>query len=209
MKKHSRSAGFTLVEIAIVLVIIGLLLGGIMKGQSMIKSAKIKSVKATFTNTATAVYAYQDLTKYLPGDDPNALENISSVAESVGNGEIDNGDQWASQTEATETESPNVWGQLASQDLVNRAQRTQNIFKSGTVVGIGTGILDMDAEVVCLDKIPNDVARLIDLTLDNGNATSGDLRGMASAALAVPTDDYIADPAAEGFTSDIDLCNKI
>ncbi len=40
----NRQQGFTLVEIAIVLVIIGLLLGGILKGQEMITQAKIKNV---------------------------------------------------------------------------------------------------------------------------------------------------------------------
>jgi len=39
-----QQAGFTLVEIAIVLVIIGLLLGGILKGQEMITQAKIKNL---------------------------------------------------------------------------------------------------------------------------------------------------------------------
>jgi prepilin-type N-terminal cleavage/methylation domain-containing protein len=39
----SRQAGFTLVEIAIVLVIIGLLLGGVLKGQELINSAKVKN----------------------------------------------------------------------------------------------------------------------------------------------------------------------
>ncbi|TMH25447.1 MAG: prepilin-type N-terminal cleavage/methylation domain-containing protein, partial [Betaproteobacteria bacterium] len=41
--KNSTQVGFTLVEIAIVLVIIGLLLGGILKGQEMITQAKIKN----------------------------------------------------------------------------------------------------------------------------------------------------------------------
>ncbi|PPD44542.1 MAG: prepilin-type cleavage/methylation domain-containing protein, partial [Methylotenera sp.] len=35
-------AGFTLIELAIVLVIIGLLLGGVLKGQELINSAKAK-----------------------------------------------------------------------------------------------------------------------------------------------------------------------
>ena len=39
---RSRQSGFTLVEIAIVLVIIGLLLGGVLKGQELINSAKVK-----------------------------------------------------------------------------------------------------------------------------------------------------------------------
>ena len=37
-----RQSGFTLVEIAIVLVIIGLLIGGVLKGREMITNAKIK-----------------------------------------------------------------------------------------------------------------------------------------------------------------------
>src|SRR6266702_4356806 len=41
--KNSTQGGFTLVEIAIVLVIIGLLLGGILKGQEMITQATIKN----------------------------------------------------------------------------------------------------------------------------------------------------------------------
>ena len=41
---NNRQSGFTLVEIAIVLVIIGLLLGGVLKGQELITQAKIKNV---------------------------------------------------------------------------------------------------------------------------------------------------------------------
>ena len=44
MSMKSAQSGFTLVEIAIVLVIIGLLLGGILKGQEMITQAKIKNL---------------------------------------------------------------------------------------------------------------------------------------------------------------------
>src|SRR5689334_21860126 len=70
MKKSNR--GFTLVEIAIVLVIIGLLLGGILKGQEMITQAKIKNVIADMTGISAAMYGYQDRYRALPGDDKNA-----------------------------------------------------------------------------------------------------------------------------------------
>ena len=59
MQSNADQSGFTLVEIAIVLVIIGLLLGGILKGQEMITQAKIKNVINDF-NGVTAAY-------FLPG----------------------------------------------------------------------------------------------------------------------------------------------
>src|SRR2546428_31978 len=49
-----RQQGFTLVEIAIVLVIIGLLLGGILKGQEMLTQAKIKTAIADFSAVSAA-----------------------------------------------------------------------------------------------------------------------------------------------------------
>ena len=65
----SRQAGFTLVEIAIVLVIIGLLLGGVLKGQELINSAKVKNFATDFRNIPLFIYGYQDKFKALPGDD--------------------------------------------------------------------------------------------------------------------------------------------
>ena len=43
-RQSSKQSGFTLVEIAIVLVIIGLLLGGVLKGQELITSSKAKAL---------------------------------------------------------------------------------------------------------------------------------------------------------------------
>src|SRR6266481_4703390 len=68
-----RQQGFTLVEIAIVLVIIGLLLGGILKGQEMITQAKIKNVIADFSGVSAAYHGYQDRYRAIPGDDPGAV----------------------------------------------------------------------------------------------------------------------------------------
>ncbi len=48
MKK--QQTGFTLIELAIVLVIIGLLLGGVLKGQELINSAKVKNMATDFKN---------------------------------------------------------------------------------------------------------------------------------------------------------------
>src|SRR5471030_96946 len=68
----TKQAGFTLVEIAIVLVIIGLLLGGILKGQEMIVQAKVKNSIQDFSGVSAAFYGYQDRYRAIPGDDIGA-----------------------------------------------------------------------------------------------------------------------------------------
>ncbi|MEM0326942.1 MAG: prepilin-type N-terminal cleavage/methylation domain-containing protein [Desulfurococcaceae archaeon] len=66
------SRGFTLVELAIVLVIIGIILGGILKGQELIFNAKVKRLQSQVKEMMAAVYTYYDKYGYLPGDDPTA-----------------------------------------------------------------------------------------------------------------------------------------
>ena len=65
----NKQTGFTLIELAIVLVIIGLLLGGVLRGQELINSAKVKNMARDFQNIQVYIYGYQDKFKALPGDD--------------------------------------------------------------------------------------------------------------------------------------------
>lgn len=60
--------GFTLVEIAIVLVIIGLLLAGVLKGQELIENSKVRSLTGDYEGISAAYWAYKDRT----GDYPSA-----------------------------------------------------------------------------------------------------------------------------------------
>ena len=82
MKQHQR--GFTLIEIAVVLVIIGLLLGGVLKGQELINSAKVKNLATDFRNIPVFLYTYQDKFRALPGDDASVVSHVSGVAASAG-----------------------------------------------------------------------------------------------------------------------------
>ena len=68
----SKQSGFTLVEIAIVLVIVGLLLGGVLKGQELINSSRAKSLYADKSAIQTAINTYQDRFRAVPGDDAAA-----------------------------------------------------------------------------------------------------------------------------------------
>src|SRR5258706_14626672 len=87
--KGLSESGFTLVEIAIVLVIIGLLLGGILKGQEMITQAKIKNVINDFNGVTAAVNSYQDRYRALPGDDLTAAGRWAGAQAGSGNGQFD------------------------------------------------------------------------------------------------------------------------
>ena len=76
----SKQSGFTLVEIAIVLVIVGLLLGGVLKGQELITSGKAKALYADKSAIQTAVNTYQDRFRALPGDDGAAASRFTGLA---------------------------------------------------------------------------------------------------------------------------------
>jgi prepilin-type N-terminal cleavage/methylation domain-containing protein len=67
-------SGFTLVEIAIVLVIIGLIVGAILVGRDLIEAAKINAQIAQINSYNTAVHAFESRYDALPGDisDPAA-----------------------------------------------------------------------------------------------------------------------------------------
>jgi len=84
MRKHQQ--GFTLIEIAIVLVIIGLLLGGVLKGQELIQNARVRNIIALQDGVKAAYFGFQDRYRGVPGDYPaaNALSNIPGVANAAG-----------------------------------------------------------------------------------------------------------------------------
>ena len=73
----TRSTGFTLVEIAIVLVIIGLLLGAVLQGQELIRSARVRNLIAEQDAVSTAILGFQDRFRALPGDYGEATTNIT------------------------------------------------------------------------------------------------------------------------------------
>ncbi len=90
-KSRNSQAGFTLVEIAIVLVIIGLLIGGVLKGQAMIQNAKVKRVAKQMDEIRAAVMSFYDKYGMYPGDENIAAIPPGADAEGNGSGQINNG----------------------------------------------------------------------------------------------------------------------
>lgn len=75
-----KQRGFTLIEIAIVLVIIGLLVGGVLKGQELIRSAQVRKAISNMDELKTAVFGFQDRFRALPGDMSNAATLVANGA---------------------------------------------------------------------------------------------------------------------------------
>jgi len=88
---RKKQSGFTLIEIAIVLVIIGLLLGGVLKGQELITSARVRNLISQQDGIKAAYFGFLDRFRALPGDYSLASTNIANVAAGAngnGNGQI-------------------------------------------------------------------------------------------------------------------------
>jgi prepilin-type N-terminal cleavage/methylation domain-containing protein len=197
MKKQlprRQQSGFTLVEIAIVLVIIGLLLGGVLKGQELINSAKVKNLASDFRTIPTYVYGYQDKFRALPGDDIQVATHLAgppaaSLASSggtVGNGVIEG--NWNSTT-ATD-ESALFWQHVR---MANLAAGPTVVTDAGyyptNAVGGRIGISGATAALIqitgmtgtyqiCSKSILGKFAKQLDIQMDDGNTATGSMRAV-------------------------------
>ena len=84
-KSIKSEKGFTLVELAVVMVIIGLLIGGILKGQEMIENARVNATIAQIKAVDAASATFQDMYDAIPGDMTDAVARVPNVA-NKGNG---------------------------------------------------------------------------------------------------------------------------
>jgi prepilin-type N-terminal cleavage/methylation domain-containing protein len=119
MKRCTR--GFTLIEIAIVLVIIGLLLGGVLKGQELITGARVRNLISQQDGIKAAFFGFQDRYRALPGDYAAADSNIncgaSPCAKGNGNGRIESTATPINGSVAHEETL--VWSHLTSSGFLN------------------------------------------------------------------------------------------
>lgn len=193
-----QQRGFTLIEIAIVLVIIGLLLGGVLKGQELINSAKVKNMAMDLRNIPVFVYGYQDKFKRLPGDDNSAVANVGAAAGHNGNG---NGVIQGAWNETDPAAANNGNESVLFWEHVRRANLASGSTDFSTTA-LATAALPTNAEggrigisgakpittmiggsyYVCSDSIDGKFAKQLDLTLDDGNSDKGSLQGIAQNA---------------------------
>ena len=185
---NAKQKGFTLVEIAIVLVIIGLLLGGILKGQELISNARVRNVADQVNAVKAAYFAFQDRYRALPGDylTAQATTHIQNVAlGGNGNGQIEAG-----------AEQVAAWRHLSNAGFIACAQCTSGagaapdttnspINAYGGVMSIlydgvynnqaaGTGPAQNNLKTG--NQIPSNILVEVDRKIDDGNPRTGTLR---------------------------------
>ncbi len=209
MKK--QQTGFTLIELAIVLVIIGLLLGGVLKGQELINSAKVKNMATDFKNIQVYIYGYQDKYRALPGDDVLAATHLSggtkATTGTAGNGVIEGAYNSITATD----ESALFWQHVRLAGLAAGPTDTAdtNYYPhnaDGGRIGVSsvagnTAVTELPTAggisgsfIVCSEGILGKFAKQLDTALDDGNTQTGSVRVLTGGAKSIGlTNDLVLD----------------
>lgn len=137
MKHLQNEKGFTLVELAIVMTIIGLLIGGVLKGQELMENARVTSTISQVKGYEGAVTTFRDTYNYMPGDMPNAASRLPDCAgcnaagATLGDGLVGVNGGLGLDNSAVTTENTLFWTHLLKANLI--AGVTDAAISGGTV----------------------------------------------------------------------------
>ena len=214
MRTIKKQSGFTLVEIAIVLVVIGLLLGGILKGQQLINSARVRNMADQNSGVQAAYFGFIDRYRQIPGDmtPTDACAAIGTAVDpncggtpTIGGDRNGRVDQWE--------EAGAVWAHLSAAGYLNGTFAGNTTDSATYLAGVLTGDVPGNAfQHPIMLAYSNDyeagtstptirlafafgagiqppLLRELDVKLDDGQAATGVMRPTVDTAVAGETGD--------------------
>ena len=190
MDARRRAHGFTLVEAALVLVIVALLIGGMLKGWQMIQSARVRTTAETITSVQSAYFAFLDRFGHVAGD-WNAVAAAAAIGRPINGGGNDSGrldttpgNPWS--------ESNAFWEQLAKAGFIygeypgiavepdtDNGLTPLNVFNRPMLIGRTSdfeGAVTIRRHVLVGRGAPASALRALDVKLDDGKPDEGNLR---------------------------------
>ena len=191
-----KQQGFTLVEIAIVLVIIGLLLGGILRGQELIQGARVRNVIDQQNGVRAAYFAFQDRFRLVPGD--IGTLQVALVGNGVlastdgaagGNGQIALTDSSSAFQNLTATGFLSCSVCTVALQASTASNSPTNVYGGVLMIATDTNLANLTAPATfglalpaqrtnlkTGNLIPSNVMAEIDLKSDDGNPYTGNFR---------------------------------
>ncbi len=170
LTSNIRIKGFTLVEVAIVLVILGLLLGGVFKGQELIGNTNVKRLAADLEAVRTAHYAYYDRKGVLP--DQAAIGQISSAL-------------------AITDSATDFFGVLAKEGFITNqnilppervATAYEAYFVADQTAADTNNAVIPGKNQICVTGVDGLIAQGLDFKMDNGDPKTGVMRAETAIA---------------------------
>lgn len=177
--KARYAAGFTLIEAAIVLVVIGLILGVVLQGQSLIRNAEYRSFQTSISDYQSAFYEFRDRYSALPGDFSRADTRLGlgGNPNGDGNGIIDDGPGCTNASDETCL----AWRHLRGARLISGNPETAGnesrpthpfagAFDGFFTGSEGNGVFE---NKLFITDVPADIAQRMDDQIDDQEPDSG------------------------------------
>ncbi|HIE59554.1 MAG TPA: type II secretion system protein [Persephonella sp.] len=161
----NNQKGFTLIELAIVLVVIGIILGAILKSQELIKNAKARRFQNDVKALEAIIWMFYDRYGRFPGD--CNLDGLIDASTNNTVGAIDNNPniKFCEEMGGNEPEDLDApWAELKKAQLVSNVS---NLQLSSTPLGgtIYIGKAD-NRNAIAIAGIPCFAAKMIDVSID-------------------------------------------
>lgn len=196
---QSRSAGWprsqsglTIVESALVLLVIGLLFAGAVLGQNLIANGQAREVIASHDGQRAAILAFQDRFRSLPGDYLEAVANIPRVQHSGnGNGRVENNAAPLAPT-GVAAEDILAWDHLSKAHFIQGAYEFNAIPSAATLprnryggfvdlaydtaYATASGTAPQHHTLKTGNQIPVELLAQVDQKIDDGAALTGSFR---------------------------------